>query len=133
MNNNPTLKDLRQFKITLLLLPVIPAIILYFKHHYTVTACLLCIFWGILALTILPRLVGKNADRPIYLACKKILEILGTIIAGIALVFTWIFAIFPTAVIAKITKRDRLVLKKQNTESYWKEAKKSEPTYENQY
>lgn len=133
MKEKPTEKDLRQFKISLLLLPIIPAIILYFKHHYTIATILLIVFWSLLILTLLPRLIGKNADKFMYGFCRTILNFLGAIIAGIALIITWFCAILPTALLAKAMKRDRLSLQKQNVSTYWKEAKKSEPTYENQY
>lgn len=133
MKENPSGKDLRQFKLSLLLLPIIPAIIFYFKHHIMIAATLIIIFWSILAITLLPRIIGKNIDKFMYKICHKLLSFLGTIIAGIALIFTWLFAILPTALLAKAMKRDRLKLLKQNVSSYWQQAKKSEPTYENQY
>lgn len=133
MKENPSAKDLRQFKLSLLLLPIIPAIIFYVKHHHTIAAALIIVFWTVLAITLMPRVIGLNIDKFMYKICHKFLVFLGTIIAGIALIFTWLFAILPTALLAKAMKRDRLKLQKQNVSSYWQQAKKAEPTYENQY
>ena len=79
------------------------------------------------------RLFCKNIDKPIYHFVRIILKFLGMVISAVALTITWICAILPTAIVAKIKGRDRLVLKKKNVNSYWKDVKASEPTYENQY
>ncbi len=128
MKDNPNKEDLKKFKFSLLILPIIPSIIFYFKHHETVAIYLIAIFWCLLLIALIPKL-----DKFVYKFCKKFLSILGALIAGIALVFTWVFAIFPTALLAKVMKRDRLMLEKTDVDSYWKEAKPAEQTYENQY
>ncbi|MCR5260679.1 MAG: hypothetical protein K6C94_02455 [Candidatus Gastranaerophilales bacterium] len=133
MKENPTEKDLKQFKLILLLFPILPAIILCVKHHYVAAGIVIGVFWCILLITLIVSLVFKKFDRVMYKLCRLFLNFLGTIIAGIALIFTWVLTIFPTGLLARALKRDRLSLKKQDTASYWKPAKKSEPTYENQY
>ncbi len=133
MVENPTVKDLRKFKITLLILPIIPSVILYYKNHVHLAMLFVEICWAILLTLLVARIFGKNIDKPIYHFIRIILKYLGVIISAIALTITWFCAILPTAIIAKIKKRDRLLLKKQSLKSYWKDAKPSEPTYENQY
>lgn len=133
MKTNPAIKDLQQFKLALFILPIIPSIIFYFKNHYRIAICLLIFFWSIFLLDLLLGLIGKNAEISLYNICKKILDILGTIIADIALVFIWFCAILPTGLFAKLLKRDRLNLVKANKKSYWKEVQETEQTYENQY
>lgn len=133
MTENPSTKDLRKFKITLLFFPIIPSLILYFKNYVTAALLLVEICWAILLTLFVARLFGKNIDKFMYKIVRLILKFLGLVISSAALVFTWFCTILPTAIIAKIKGRDRLLLKKNNTKSYWKDAKKSEPTYENQY
>ena len=126
-------KELLKFKITLLLLPVIPATILYYKHHYNIVYLLLAVCWGLLFILLLTKFFGINADKPVYEFIKKCLKYLGIVLSVIALVITWVCAVFPTGIIALLAKRDRLSLKKQNTKSYWKDVKDVQPSYENQY
>ena len=133
MVENPTIKDLRKFKLTLLILPVIPSVILYYKNHVHLAMLFFEICWVLLLTLFVARLFGKNIDKPIYHFVRIILKFLGMVISAIALTITWICAILPTAIVAKIKGRDRLVLKKKNVNSYWKDVKSSEQTYENQY
>lgn len=133
MVENPTEKDLRKFKLTLLFFPVIPSVILYLKNHVTVALLLLEICWAILLTLFVVRLFGRNADKFVYKIIRILLQVVGAVISAIALVITWFCTILPTAIVAKIKGRDRLSLKKKNVKSYWKNVKVSEPTYENQY
>lgn len=133
MVENPTVKDIRKFKITLLILPVIPSLILYYKNHVHLALAFTEICWALLLTLFVARIFGKNIDKPIYHFVRIILKYLGIIISAIALTITWICAILPTAIVAKIKGRDRLLLKKKNVKSYWKDVKVSESTYENQY
>jgi predicted membrane protein len=133
MKDNPTKKDIAKFKIALFLFPIIPSIILYYKHHYTLSIMIIVFCWAIFLTMITLSIFSKNSDKRIYKTIHIILKYLGIIISSIALFITWVFAIFPTAVCAKIQKRDRLGLTRRNTTSYWKKAKEDEKTYENQY
>lgn len=133
MNDNPTPKDLQKFKLTLLLFPIIPCIIFYFKNKLVIGLSVVAVCWFFLALMIIFSLVKKNSDKYIYFLIHAILKFLGTILAGIALIITWFCTILPTGIIAKMVKRDRLMLNKTKTESYWKDVPTKEATYENQY
>ncbi len=133
MEENPSIKDLRKFKITLLFFPIIPSLIFYFKNHVTLAVLIVEVCWAILLTMLIPRLFGKNVDKLVYKIVRVVLNAIGAVISAIALVFTWICAILPTAVVAKLKGRDRLLLKKTNVKSYWKDFKESDPTYENQY
>ncbi len=130
---DPTRKDLNRFKITLLILPIIPCLILYFKNHIQAAGIVLSFCWIILLISIILNFIKKGTDKYIYNFIHKILKITGIILSTIALIFVWIFTIFPTGIIAKIVKRDRLSLQKKNKLSYWKDFDKKEVTYENQY
>ncbi len=133
MAENPTQKDLRNFKFLLLFFPIIPSVILYYKNHVTLALLIAEVCWAILLTLWVVRLFGKNIDKAVYKFLKKILQAAGIVVSVIALVITWVCAILPTAVVAKIKGRDRLSLKKPKGSSYWKNVKESEPTYENQY
>ena len=126
-------KELLKFKITLFFLPVIPVAILYYKHHYRIAGGIVSICWGLLFIILILGLFGVRADKPVYEFIKKCLKYLGIVLSVIALVITWVCAVFPTGIIALLSKRDRLCLKKQDTKSYWKDVKEVLPSYENQY
>lgn len=126
-------KELFKFKITLFLLPIIPAVILYYKHHYHIACGFVSVCWGLLFTLLICNLFRFNIDKPVYKFLKKCLKCIGIVISVAALLVTWILAIFPTGIIAIISKRDRLSLKKQDTNSYWKDVKEVQPSYENQY
>ena len=85
MKDNPNKEDLKKFKLSLLILPIIPSIIFYYKHHETVAIYFIAIFWCLLLIALIPKL-----DKFVYKFCKKFLNILGALIAGIALVVTWL-------------------------------------------
>lgn len=126
-------KELLKFRITLFLLPVIPAVILYYKHHYNIAYGFVSVCWGLLFILSVLGLFGVKADKPVYELIKKCLKYLGIVLSVIALLITWVCAVFPTGIIALVAKRDRLSLKKQDTQSYWKDVKDVQPSYENQY
>jgi len=126
-------KDLFRFKITLLLLPVIPAIILWWKNHVQIAIVIAAVCWGLLALLLICNLIRMNIDKPVYCFIKTILKYIGIFLSGIALIFTWIFAVFPTGLLSILFKRDRLGLKQTDKNTYWKDVKETEPSYENQY
>ncbi len=133
MVENPTIKDLKKFKLTLLLFPVIPAVILYWKNYTDIALLLVEVCWAILMTLFVARAFGKNIDKPIYNLIRLILKYAGMFISAIALTVTWLCAILPTAIVAKIKGRDRLLINKTNKKTYWKDVKISEPSYENQY
>lgn len=128
-----TLKELKKFKITLLVLPIIPCVILWYKHYITAAITIIAVCWLILFLMLSVNLFGINIDRSVYKLVKKILAFLGSILSGLALIFVWFCTILPTGIIAKCVKRDRLRLNKSSKSSYWKDVVEKEPSYENQY
>ena len=133
MSDNPTDKDLKKFRITLLLFPIIPVVIFYFKNKLVLGLSLVGICWAFLALMLIFNLVKKGSDKYIYFLIHGILKAAGVVLSVIALAFTWFCTILPTGIVAKLAKRDRLLLKKPKTQSYWKDVPVKEATYENQY
>lgn len=126
-------KDLKQFKLMLLMLPIIPDIIFYFKGHVEIAIIFTTILWGMLFVLLVANMLGFNIDKPVYRAVKFLLKTAGIILSSIALVITWLFTVLPMGIFAKIVKRDRLKLNKPKGNSYWVDYVEKEPTYENQY
>ena len=133
MAENISEKDLKQFKLMLLVLPIVPDIIFYFKGHIKIAVILTAILWGMLFILLVTNMLGFNIDKPVYKAVKFLLKTAGVILSSIALVITWIFTVLPMGILAKIVKRDRLRLNKPKGDSYWVDYVEKEPTYENQY
>lgn len=126
-------KELKKFKITLLVLPVIPCAILWYRHYIIAAISIITVCWAILFLLLSVNLFGINIDKPVYSFVKKVLAFIGSMLSCIALIFVWFCTILPTGIIAKCVKRDRLCLNKSNKNSYWKDVVEKEPSYENQY
>ena len=133
MTDRPTNNDLKKFKLTLFILPIIPAVILYFKNHINISIYLMAIFWITLLVVLIGGFINKNIEVFIYQLIHKFLKYIGIVLSSIALTFIWFCAILPTALFAKLKKRDRLVVKKQKVNSYWKDVQEKEQFYENQF
>lgn len=122
-------KEIKKMRLMFLLIPIIPALILFKHSHLTAIVILLATFWSIFILT----LISKTIANFIYIYSKKTLKILGDTLAKIALFLIYVCAVIPTGLIMKLSKRDRLRLKKQNLESYWKDIKEENPNHEYQF
>ena len=69
----------------------------------------------------------------IHNCAAKIGHFLGKYLAIIALFFVYICAVLPTGILMKIVKRDRLLLKQPNTQTYWKKYENTNSDYEYQF
>ena len=69
----------------------------------------------------------------IYQKSTKAGKFIGRYIAVIILFIIYICSVIPTGFIMKLTKRDRLKLKKTNSNSYWIKEKNKTVNYEYQY
>ena len=78
-------------------------------------------------------LAFKKVGDFLYNTLSKIGKFLGKYLAIIALFFVYIFAVMPTGLLMKIVKRDRLSLKKPNTNTYWKKYENTNTDYEYQF
>lgn len=134
MEEKYSLSELKKFKITLLFLPIIPDIILFFKGHLNIAIIFTIILWGTLFVLLSANLLGKNIDKHVYKFVKILLKCIGAILSSIALIITWFFTILPVGIIAKFVKRDRLRLQEhKQKKTYWIDYVQKEQTYENQY
>lgn len=122
-------EEAKKLKLMLTFVPIIPALMLIKHSHLKAAIIIVSISW---ILAILSFFSKKCADF-IYVKGKKLLKTLGDFFAVIVLFIIYVFAVLPTGIIMKITKRDRLKLEKQNVETYWKDIKKEEPNHEYQF
>ncbi len=123
------INELTKFAITLGLLPWIPAFILY-KHSMIKAAAIVLAVFIILSLICF---MSKSFARVLKDILTKIGSFIGKYLAIIVLFFGYIFAILPTGLLMKIVNRDRLRLKKQKLETYWKNNESEKTDYEYQF
>lgn len=122
-------EEAKKLKLMLTFIPIIPALMLIKHSHLKVAILVISISWTLAILSFF----SKKCANFIYTKGKKLLKIIGDFLAVIVLFIIYIFAVLPTGIIMKITKRDRLSLRKQNAETYWKDIKKEDPNYEYQF
>ena len=121
--------ELTKFAITLGILPWIPAFLLY-KH--SLLECAIVILAIFLSLSFI-CFVSKSFAHSFKSALEKIGAFLGKYIAIIVLAIGYFVAVVPTGLLMKLVKRDRLKLKKSETNTYWKNQEKSTTDYEYQF
>ena len=121
--------DCKKLAITLTLLPLIPAVILYKHSLLMVAVTLLIIFWLLAVLCF----VSKSFSVKFKKLLDKIGSFLGKYIAIVVLAIGYLVAVLPTGVLMKIVKRDRLRLKKPNVETYWLDNENKNTDYEYQF
>ncbi len=121
--------EYKKLSITLTLLPLIPAVILYRHSLVNFAVIVIAVFWILAILCIL--------SKSFSVRLKKLLNIIGNFlgkyIAIVVLAIGYIFAVLPTGLLMKIVKRDRLRLKKPNVETYWLDNENKNTDYEYQF
>lgn len=105
---------------------------LFLLYRYSILKAFLFIPILFLLIAIF-SIINPNFGYFIHKKCTKAGEITGKYIAIIALFIIYIFSVIPTGFIMKLTKRDRLKLKKTNSNSYWIKEKNKTVNYEYQY
>lgn len=123
------INELTKFAITLGILPWIPAFILY-KHSMIKAAVIVLVIFISLSLLCF---ISKGFARILKDTLTKIGGFLGKYLAIIVLFFGYLLAILPTGLLMKIVGRDRLLLKKPKTETYWKNNEAEKTDYEYQF
>ena len=123
------INELTKFAMTLSLLPWIPAFILY-KH--SLQDCAITVLAIFLSLSFI-CFISKKFAHCFKTLLEKIGNFLGKYIAIIVLGIGYVIAVVPTGLLMKIVKRDRLRLKKPNTNSYWKNKDSEVSDYEYQF
>lgn len=123
------INELTKFAITLLLLPWIPAFILY-KHSFVEGAYIIV---GVFLVLSLICFISKSFAKILKNQLEKIGHFLGKYIAILVLTVGYFLAVLPTGLLMKIVKRDRLILKKPDIKSYWVNYENNNTNYENQF
>lgn len=123
------INELTKFAITLGLLPWIPAFILY-KH--SLQDCAITVIAIFLSLSFL-CFISKKFAHFFKLNLEKFGGFLGKYLAIIVLAIGYVIAVIPTGFLMKLVKRDRLRLKKQQLNSYWKDQENTNSDYEYQF
>ena len=123
------INELTKFAITLVLLPWIPAFIIYKHSHSDYALAILSIF---VCLSLL-CFISKDFAQFLKSSLEKVGDFLGKHLAIIVLAIGYIIAVTPTGLLMKLVKRDRLKLKKYNTNSYWKKYDNTNTDYEYQF
>lgn len=123
------IKESIKFAITLGLLPWIPAFILYKHSMLKAGIYVICIF---VILSVICFIFEKFALR-----FKSVLTaaggFIGRYLAIVVLTLGYFIAVVPTGLIMKLVKRDRLMLKKPQIQTYWKKYENNNTDYEYQF
>ena len=123
------LDELTKFAITLGLLPWIPAFLLYKHSNIKIAIIILAVFLSLSLLSFISKRFASSFKHVL----EKIGGFLGKYIAIVVLFIGYIFVVIPTGLLMKMVKRDRLKLKKQNTETYWITYENKNTDYEYQF
>lgn len=132
MQNNSakmTDKEMKKFSFTLFILPIIPAIIVFRHGHIKTAVILILIFWAFCLFTLLSKAFTQFS----YSKIKILLKFFGDTLAKIALFIVYILCLIPTGLLMKIIGRDRLRIKKQSLNTYWKDVQEQDSSYEYQF
>lgn len=122
-------KKIRNFILTLFLLPIIPSVILCHKLHFKLAFLLLFICWANCFLCLISRSFATFLKNTI----DKFLNFIGKYVAIITLFVGYICVVIPTGLVMKMTGRDRLDLKHTEKETYWHDYENVENDYERQF
>ena len=111
-------------------MPFVIACISVFKFHQPKFAAvqMMC-FFSVALLSIFMPQFGEF----IHKIGERTGHFLGNVLSKIILFLVYIFTVLPTGIIMKIVKRDRLRLKKPDTETYWIDNKEEKTDYEYQF
>ena len=135
LNWKPTPKQLRQFGVIFLTGFVLIGLVKYFwpfswgisqDKNVGLYSMLIGVIGGGLALT------GTKVALPLYYLWMGIAFVMGNIMSRVIIVLIYYGVVTPLALIGRLVGRDRLQLKKPETDSYWhdislpKEAEKYE-------
>lgn len=124
-----SVKDKNKFLLTLFVLPLAPAVILFKFGHLKLALGVLILFWffGVFSF------FNPSFADFLHHNSKKLTKFLGDNLAKAVLFVVYIFCVFPLGLLMKLIKRDRLGLKKKRNGSYWKDVKEEDSSYEYQF
>ena len=123
------LSELTKFSISMTLVPIVPAWLIY-KYICPYGAG---IFLGLCWLLALVTFFNKKIASDLKALLGKIGAFLGRYIANVILFLIFIFAVLPTKLIMIFAKRDRLKRRSFDDETYWLECGDTKHDYELEY
>lgn len=118
-----------KFLISFGVVPWIPFYILY-KHYHCKQILIFASLWLILTLC---GICSRRFTMILKSICSKTGGFLGKYIAIFVLSVVYILAVFPTGLLMKIVKRDRLRLRKTECKTYWLDYDYKNTDYEYQF
>lgn len=124
-----TKKEKRELFLGLFIIPVLPSLLLWQKVDMNYLIAFFFISWSFLLISFFSQKFAVF----IFSNAKKLAKKVGEIFSVIALIFVYFIAIFPTGLLIKLVGRDRLVLKKPNSNTYWKKVEHFSENYESQF
>ncbi|MHC4870874.1 MAG: SxtJ family membrane protein [Planctomycetota bacterium] len=117
INWNPDKNELKKFGIAMLVgFGIIGLCFFLFKRADTAYYC-----WAFGVVAGLLGLSQTKAALPVYLVWMAVAFIMGNIISRVLVVLFYYLMITPIGLIMRVIGRDKLHLKKRDTESYWSE------------
>ena len=121
----------KNIKIALIFTIMPIALSFFFNRHqlYNISEIIMYSFFCAALLS----LTWADFGNYTYSTAVKIGHFIGKYIAIIALFFVYIFTVLPTGILMKIVKRDRLLLKQPETQTYWKKYENPNSGYEYQF
>jgi len=123
------LSELTKFSITLTLVPLVPAWLIY-KYICPYGAA---IFLGICWLLALITFFNKKIAKDLKALLEKVGAFLGKYISICALFFIFVVAVIPTKLVMMLVKRDRLKRRSFDDETYWIDCGDVKHDYELEY
>ena len=123
------LSELTKFSISLSLIPLIPAWLVYKYICPYGAAILLGICWILALITFFNKKIAQDLKNLL----DKIGAFLGKYISICALFFIFVVAVIPTKLLMMIVKRDRLKRRSFDQETYWIDCTETKHDYELEY
>jgi len=121
----------KNIKVALIctIMPIVLSFMFHRHNMYDVADCVLYSFFSVAILSLIFAKLGNF----IYSTAEKTGHFLGKYLAIIALFFVYLLAVLPTGLLMKLVKRDRLRLKKPDSNTYWKKYENENTDYEYQF
>ena len=123
------ISELTKFSISLTLIPIVPAWLIYKYIGLKPAIILLACLWFIALISF----CSKKFAAWLKQILEKIGAFLGKYISYAALFFIFIVAVIPTKLMMMLAKRDRLKRRSFDDETYWINCSEQKHDYELEY
>jgi len=116
---NPTPKGLRRWAVTMLAGTAVAGCVLEFLLGQPLPAR---VVWGFGAAAFVTGITGTRAARPVYLAWMGLVWVVSGVLNFFALSVVFFLVVTPIGLAARLSGRDRLMLRRPEPGSLWREA-----------